>query len=504
MPNSQIFKSALISYIAIFFNIVAGLIYTPWMIKQIGVSDYGLYTLVFAFLSYFLMDFGIGQALARFIAIYKSEGNTKKINEFFGVSISIYLIIDVLIFIILCIVFIFLENIFLELTEQEQHKFKIVYVIAGFFSIVTFPLAPIRGVLIAHERFVFLKLSDLLQKVMVVLLMVLALSLGYGLYIMIIINGFVGLVVKAYGFYEIRKTVNFRINISNIDFKIVKELFSFSMWVFIIGIAQRLILNIMPTLLGVYSGTQAIAIFSVAMILEGHTWTFAQALNGLFLPKLTKMVVLNESRVKITNLMIKVGRIQYLIIGLLITGLIVLGKPFISLWMGNAFSESYFVVLLLVLPGLITLTQEIASTLLFVINELKYRAVLYSLAGAISVIFGVFLIPGYGAVGSAIGVFIAIVLCHIIGINIVYSRVLKLDIKRFFRSVHMQISWPLIVSGVLSFIGQQYYQINSWSSLLISGSAFVLIYVLLVWNLTMNKDERLLILKVVNKITRRK
>ena len=50
MGQNQIKQGAIISYIAIFFNIAAGLIYTPWMVGQIGVSDYGLYALIGAFL----------------------------------------------------------------------------------------------------------------------------------------------------------------------------------------------------------------------------------------------------------------------------------------------------------------------------------------------------------------------------------------------------------------------------------------------------------------------
>ena len=55
--KSNITKGALISYVAIFINIVISFVYTPWMIHKIGTADYGLYSLVIAFVSYFLLDF---------------------------------------------------------------------------------------------------------------------------------------------------------------------------------------------------------------------------------------------------------------------------------------------------------------------------------------------------------------------------------------------------------------------------------------------------------------
>ncbi len=500
MIRDQIKAGAIVSYFAIFFNIAAGLLYTPWMVSQIGVSDFGLYSLIGAFLSYFLIDFGLGSAIARFVAKFRAEGKEDVVNNFLGITTRIYLFIDLIIFLVLLVVFFFLSNIFKELTPQEIEKFNVVYVIAGFFSLISFPFTPVRGAMIAYERFFVLKMSDMVQKVLVIVMMVVALLLGYGLFALVLVNGIVGFGVKLFNFLYLKKHSNIRINLRFFDKKLAKELFSFSSWVFVIGIAQRLLLNIVPTILGIYSGSTQIAVFAIALTLEGYTWTFANALNGLFLPKVSRMVSATENRHEVSNLMIRVGRIQLMVIGLLITGIVVLGKPFIYLWMGPAFVPSYYVALFLIVPGVITLSQEIASTLLFVVNEVKYRAVLFIFASILSVIIGIILSPKLGAIGSAIGVGTAILLCHIIGMNFVYSKVLKLEISRFFRSVHLQMIWSLVLAGVLSVFGQQYYQVSSWFSFVVSGSAFVLIYVLLVWNLVMNPEEKRLVTSVFKKI----
>lgn len=502
MSKSQIKSGAIISYFGIFFNIAAGLIYTPWMIKQIGVSDYGLYALISAFLSYFLLDFGLAQSIARFIAKYRAEGDKEKINNLLGITARIYLIIDIVIVIVLVIVFFLLSNIFGQFSAEELEKFKIIYLIAGFFSIASFPLMPVNGVLIAYEKFTILKLSDMLQKVLIIGLMVAALLNGYGLFTLVFVNGFVGFSVKLFNLFYIRRKEQVRFNFSFFDKRLVKGLLSFSFWVFVIGIAQRLKLNIVPTILGVFNGTQEIAIFSIAMILEGYTYTFAQALNGLFLPKVSRMVAANSDRTQISDLMIKVGRLQLIVIGLIITGIITLGKPFITLWMGETFAQSYYVALLLIVPGIITLTQEIASTLMFVVNEVKYRAILYLLAGLLSVTIGILLAPKYGAIGAAIGVASSLILFHIVGMNIVYSKKLKLQIGRFFKSVHLKMIWPLMVAGLLSIVQQFYHPIDSWSSFLISGTLFALSSGLLLWLFAMNKEEKALVIGIIEKVTK--
>ena len=73
------------SYFTIAFNMLAGLIYTPWMIKQIGQSNYGLYTLATSLITLFVMDFGMGAAVARFVSKYNAEGKQDKVNNFFHI-----------------------------------------------------------------------------------------------------------------------------------------------------------------------------------------------------------------------------------------------------------------------------------------------------------------------------------------------------------------------------------------------------------------------------------
>ncbi len=499
MSGKQIKYGAIISYVAIFFNIAAGLIYTPWMVRQIGVSDYGLYTLIGAFLSYFLIDFGLSQSIARFIAKFKAEDNQEKINNLLGITTRIYLLIDFVIVIVLIAVFFLLPNIFGKFTVEELEKFKVIYIIAGFFSVMSFPLMPVNGALIAYERFIVLKLSDLLQKVVTIVLMVIVLLNGYGLFTLVFVNGFIGFGVKLFNYLYVRKKEKIKINFNFVDKTLAKSLFAFSAWIFVIGIAQRFKLNIVPTILGAFSGTEEIAIFSVAMILEGYTFTFAQALNGLFLPKVTRMITANDDRKEVSDLMIKVGRLQFMVIGLLIAGIVVLGKPFISLWMGEYFVKSYYVALLLIVPLIITLTQEIASTLMFVLNEIKYRAILYVLASLLSVTIGIILAPKYGAIGTGFGVGASLVVFDVVAMNIVYAKILKLEIKRFFISVHLKMFFPLLVSSLACVILQYFHPISSWFSFFIIGSLFVLIYFLLSWNKTMNQEEKNLVLKLVRR-----
>lgn len=497
---SQIKKGAIISYTAIFLNIAAGLLYTPWMVRQIGMSDYALYALISAFLSYFVMDFGLGSAISRFIATARAQGDEQQVERLMSTTMRIYLLIDLCITAALFITFFFLSGIFSDFTAEELNKFRVIYCIAGFMSVMNFPFMSQNGILIAYEKFVVLKMTAMVQKLGVVILMISAIFFGYGLYALVLINGLVGLTLSLYKMWYITRTVKIKIELNLFDKQLARELFSFSVWVFIIGVAQRLILNISPTILGIFSGTSQIAIFAIGMSLEAYTYTFASALNGLFMPRVAKLSIKNHTRLEINDLMIRVGRVQLLVVGFIITGLIVLGRSFILLWMGEKFLDSYIVALCLIIPGIVSLTQEIASSVVYVENKVKYKAIILSVSSVVSVIVGSLLTPHYGAVGMAIGVVLALIICHVIGMNIVYAKVMKLDIIGFFRECHLKILPVVIFSGVASHIIQYFYPISSWLLFVLHGMLFAVVFYLLMWVTSMNGYEKTLVRSVISSI----
>ena len=49
----------------------------PFIIRHVGVEDYGIYLLVGAFVGYFgLLDFGVGSALVKYVAEYNAKGGS--------------------------------------------------------------------------------------------------------------------------------------------------------------------------------------------------------------------------------------------------------------------------------------------------------------------------------------------------------------------------------------------------------------------------------------------
>lgn len=494
----QIKIGAVLSYATILFNIVSGLVYTPWMIRQIGKEDYGLFALVGSFLTYFVMDFGLGNSITRFISKYRAENRPEAVDELIGLTTKLYLLIDLVLLLAVIILFFFIENLFVKLTPSEIVKFKIIYCIAGLFSVISFPFIPLNSILTAFEKFFTLKLCIFLNKVFTVGLMVIALFAGYKLYALVAINALVGLCLLIFKFWYVFRKCPVKIRLSFFNMNLLKQVLAYSVWVTVIGIAQRMLINIVPVLLGIFSGTKEIAIFSIGMTIEAYTWMFAVALGGLFMPKVSRMVA-KEKREDIIKLMIKVGRIQLMIVGIIVIGFITLGQQFLSLWIGNDFERSYWVVLFIMIPGLVTFTQEIAYTLLYVENKIKYWGILLLSASLLTFLISILLCPHYGAVGSAIGISVAYILCHGIGMNIVFSRILKIDIGRYFYECHFKFMFPFLITLGIGFSFRRIFPTDHLVFFIITAFVLLLMYIVLMWNLALNISEKSIVKSLVRR-----
>ena len=75
MNDSEQRKSgAILSYVSIILATLVQLIYTPFLIRMLGQSEYGLYSLVYSIIGYLtVLDLGFGNAIIVYTAKYSSK-----------------------------------------------------------------------------------------------------------------------------------------------------------------------------------------------------------------------------------------------------------------------------------------------------------------------------------------------------------------------------------------------------------------------------------------------
>lgn len=503
--SKQIKIGALMSYFTIAFNMVAGLIYTPWMIDKIGQNNYGLYTLATSLITLFVVDFGMSAAVSRFVSKYNAEGNQQKVNDFLGIVYKLYLIIAAVIFVALLVVRFFIDSIYSNLSPEEMDTFKVLYVIVGLFSVTSFPFITLNGILTSYERFVGLKLADLFHKAFIIIAMVIALLLGYGVFALVTINAISGLLTIAIKLLIIRKKTAVRVNFQYKDKGMLKEIFSFSLWTTVASLAHRLIFNITPSIIAAVSVTGAvgIALFGLGQTIEGYIYTFATALNGMFMPRISKIVYEGKKEEELVPLMIKIGRLQCIVIGLLVTGFIALGQSFVvDIWRKPDFAGSYLCAVLLIIPSFFYLPMQIARTTLVVENKVKYQAYVYIGMGIINVALSLLLSKFFGALGACISIFI-VYMARVFVMSVIYHKVLKLNIIRFTKETFLKLGPTLLVVMAAGLALEHFNPMpHGYLRFLVNGIVFVAVFILLMY-FRLNDYEKNLFFGKIRKLIKR-
>ena len=269
----------------------------------------------------------------------------------------------------------------------------------------------------------------------------------------------------------------------------------------ILGVAQRLTYNIAPSILGVVSNSTEIALYSPSSAIAGYFYTFATAINGLFLPTISRKIA-QKKEDDILPLMVLVGRFQVVVLGLLWAGFISVGRDFMVLWMGEEFLPAYYCTIILAFPTIFEYSQQIANTTILAKNKVRYQAIGLLGTAALNVVISSLLSSKFGAVGVSLGICITAFL-NLIYINIVYYKVLKINIFEFYKKCYVSIIPPIAITVAASFGVSKLIPQASWFAVAAKGIVAVGVFFLCVWVFHIKKSEKKEVLEMGKSLIRK-
>ena len=210
-----------------------------------------------------------------------------------------------------------------------------------------------------------------------------------------------------------------------------------------------------------------------------------------------------ENKTKVfSDLFIRVGRIQYIVLAFVLSGFIVFGQQFIKLWAGADYADSYIITLLFFIPLTVPLIQNLGITILQARNQMKFRSLVYVFIAIGSLALQIPLAKYYGGIGCAIAISAALTIGQIIIMNIYYQKVQKINIVAFWKEIAKMSVIPVILSALTMYVIQS-IELNTVKLLGTGIIVFSAIYLPLFWFFGMNQRERELLKTPVRKIINR-
>ena len=504
MPINQLKAGAVLSYVAIGLNNIVGLLYTPYMLRMLGQNEYGLYSLVASVVAYLtVLDLGFANAIVRYTAKFRAENKIQEQYEMFGMFFILYCGIGLIAFLIGLGLYFNVDVLFdATMNAEDLYKIRVMMLLMVFNIAFTFPMSIWGAIITAYENFVFQKLVNIARIILNPLVMILLLSIGYKAIAMVVVITLFNVATLCINAWYCKYQLNIKVKFARFKWGFLKEVSVYSFWIFLNAIMDRIYWSTGQFVLGMFSGAMAVAIYAVAIQLQHIFLSFSTAISGVFLPKITTMVAKGNTEKEISDLFVRTGRIQYLIMSFILTGFILFGKQFVILWAGMDYSDSYYIALLLFIPLTIPLIQNLGVTILQARNQMKFRSSLYVVIAICSLGVSIPLAKLYGGIGCAIGTASALVAGQIIAMNIYYYKRIHIDIPLFWKEISKMSIAPAVL-GIVGWFLLRHVEMNTVILLISYILVFSIIYLIVIWKTGMNAYERELFSAPLLKVYRR-
>lgn len=486
-----------LSYLNILMHIVIGFLYVPILLRYIGKSEYGLYQLIGSLIAYFgIMDFGLTNAIIHFYTKYRALQDQFHIENLLAVSLRLYSAAACVILVSGGICYFFLDVIFGEtMTVAELVSAKHLFLLLLFNITINLITMLFLAVINAEEKFLFLKGTELLQLVLQPVLVILILQAYPYAFSVAFVQTILNIVLILVRIYYCFAHLHISIRFHGWDWNLLRDFRKLALSLFVVSLIDQVFFRTNQVILGIIEGTGAVAVYSVAVLIYMNYMSLSMAISGVYLPYVTAMVTRRASLTEISALFIKIGRAQYFLLLLVLTGFIIFGRQFIQIWAGKDFLPAYWMTLLIIIPFTVDLIQNIGLAILQALNQYDFRAKVYLGMGIVNLVLAIPLGIHWGGTGCAFATGLCMVLGNGLIMNWYYSRVVGLDIAGFWKHI-----------GKLTLIGALCLIIGSLlNTLMFSDSiplfvgkmiVYTLIYVGFMWYLAMNPEEKMQVRRI--------
>ena len=326
-----------------------------------------------------------------------------------------------------------------------------------------------------------------------------ALYLGMGSIGLSLVTTILQFAMLPLNIYYCFKVLKIRPRFRQLPTQLIKELIRFSFYIFIGSIVDMLFWSTNRVILGMLTSTSVVAVYNIGATFNGMMTNLSTAFSGVLTPKVTVMVTQKASPKDLTELFVRVGRLQYYLIALALSGFIVFGKDFIVLWAGAEYEQSFYIALLTLVPLSVPLIQNTGLSIVVAQNKHKFRSIVYLIIAICNAISTYLLVPSFGAIGAAMCAAVSYTLGQGIIMNTYYYKVIKINIPLFWKNIGVLSIVPGVLIIGFSVIMNQIQNI-SWIILIALIAIYTLLYAIGMYFFIMNDYEKDIIRVPVRKI----
>lgn len=501
--KSQLKIGVILNYLNMGLGNLIPIFYTPIMLALLGQNEYGLYKLSSSLTSYLsLISMGIGSAVTRYLIKARTEKGKEAEEKILGLFMAIFQVIAIVTFIV-GVILVFNLDIWYanSLSISELKRMQILVFLMVCNMALGFSMSPYVSVVTAHEKFIFLQGMNILSTCVAPIVNLIVLFCGYASIGMAVSTLALEVFIRSLYYIFVKKSIGLKPKYRKLPIYLIKEILLFSFWIFLANIGAQLCNTTDIAMIGAIPAlaTTGVAVYNIGATFNTIVTSLATGISSLLTPRANLMVFQGASRKELSDMTIKIGRLQAYIVALIVFGFITFGQPFIKFYAGAGYEESYWVAIFMMIPGAIPLVQSMCLSITVAENRHRFRSIVLLGITILNVIGTWVLLHIWGVVGAALMTGIAVLIGNGIVMNWYYWKKIGLDIPRFWKESGSVFIIPIVMTVVFMAAGFWINWYNIWA-LVIGIVVYTVVFFVLSWLFVMNDYEKELLLSPLKNI----
>lgn len=389
-----------------FITLVIGFFLTPFIVHQLGAVDYGLWALIGSIVAYaWLLDFGIWGALVKFIAEHRVRGEYEQAQRLIATGLWFYILLGLVAIGLSALVAPIFPHVF-NVPPASASKAVWLVFLSGAAIGVSIPCATPSAVLRGLQRFDLVNLLNTTSTILYSAATVGVLVLGGGVLGMMIANIVLSLAMQVPSVYLINRVApEMKFTWRGAEWRYVRKLGSFSLYLFIQQISHRLETKTDEITIGAFMPISAVTPYALARRLSEMAGLLTDQFTKVFLPIASELDA-EHDHMRLRALYITGTRLVLAIFLPIGCTLVMFASYVLSAWVGAEYAQYAPLVWILTIAGFISASQWPASAVLQGSARHAPLARMSALSAISNLILSIILVHYWGLIGVALGTLI--------------------------------------------------------------------------------------------------
>lgn len=423
--------NAVSNWVSLVVNIVVGFLLTPFIIKQLGRTGYGIWTLVGSFIGYYgLLNLGVRSAITRYIARYSAQGDDRRLNETANTALAMFFMTCLMAVGVSLLIAEPLTGFFKVAPERSDAFKRIVWVLGGSTGL-SFLSGLFASMVTAREHYVAVNIVNVFLTLLRSTLTVVILLMGYGL-AGIAYPTLVTTTVSLIVFVILAKRIvpEFHLCLGAVKWTTLKTLLVYGSFTAIISVADILRSQIDSVVIGKIVGMTEVGVYSVAVILLRYVVRSISSGLGVLMPRFAALDGKGDSVQARALFRRGISVSAFLSCGAYMM-VVVFGRWFILWWVGGEFTDAVKVLWILSFASVFAMAQNPAIGFMYAMNKHKYYAAVTMVEAVINLSLSIFFVYKYGMIGAALGTMVSMFCVKVFIMPVYVSRIAGITIRQY-------------------------------------------------------------------------